>query len=82
MLLGGIMDALKKIWDAWKKYGQIIGDFIGRLVLTVFYFTILLPFGIGVRLFGDPLNVKNHLPAKWIAKESKGPNLKEARRLG
>lgn len=76
------MYLLKKIWEAWKKFGQIIGDFIGRLVLMIFYFTLLLPFGIGVRLFGDPLNIKNPLSYKWVAKESKDSTLEEARRLG
>lgn len=76
------MGVLKKIWEAWKKYGGIIGDFIGRLILMIFYFTIFLPFGIGVRLLADPLNIKNHLSDKWIARQSTNPDLKEARRLG
>ncbi len=45
------------IWSAWKKFGEVIGDFVARVVLTMFYFTVLVPFGIGVRLFGDPLRV-------------------------
>ena len=48
---------LQRIWSAWKKLGQVIGDFIARVVLTVFYFTVFVPFGIGVRLFGDPLGL-------------------------
>ena len=45
------------IWSAWKKFGQAIGDFVARVVLTVFYFTVFMPFGIGVRLFGDRLRL-------------------------
>ena len=76
------MDLINRIWESWKKYGQIIGDFIGRLILMIFYFTILLPFGIAVRLFADPLNIKNPLADKWAARGSKDQDLAEARRLG
>ena len=33
------MSIFSKIWKGWKRFGQIIGDLIGRLVLSVFYFT-------------------------------------------
>ena len=52
------MAILKKIWGAWKRFGQFIGDIVGRIVLTILYFTIVLPFGVGVRLFSDPLKIK------------------------
>ncbi len=48
---------MQRIWSAWEKFGQAIGDFVARVVLTVFYFTVFVPFGIGVRLFGDPLRL-------------------------
>ena len=44
------MEALRKFWHAWKRFGQFMGDLIGRLVLTVFYFTLFMPFGLGVRV--------------------------------
>jgi hypothetical protein len=53
-----MMEFLKKIWAAWKKVGQFIGDMIARVVLTIFYFTIFVPVGIGVRLASDPLRMK------------------------
>ena len=46
------MEALRKFWHAWKRFGQFMGDLIGRLVLTVFYFTLFMPFGLGVRFLG------------------------------
>ena len=49
---------LQIIWSVWKKFGEVIGDFVARFVLTVFYFTVLVPFGIGVQMFGDPLKLK------------------------
>ncbi len=48
----------QRIWSAQKKFGQAIGDIVARVVLTVFYFSIFVPFGVGVRLFIDPLQLK------------------------
>ena len=46
----------QRIWSAQKKFGQAIGDIVARVVLTVFYFSIFVPFGVGV--FSDPLQLK------------------------
>ena len=75
------MRILRKIWDIWLPIGQVIGDFIARLVLMLFYFTILLPFGLGVRLLSDRLDIKGDLPARWLEIAHKEPDLADARRL-
>ena len=75
------MEALKKFWHAWKRFGQVMGDFIGRLVLTVFYFTLFMPFGLGVRFFGDPLAIRASGPSKWLERTTNGLNLDDSRRL-
>ena len=72
---------MQRIWSAWKKFGQAIGDFVARVVLTAFYFTALVPFGIGVRLFGDPLRLK--LPvdgAVWQSRDEVDASLAAGRR--
>ena len=74
------MSIFSKIWKGWKRFGQIIGDLIVRLVLSVFYFTIFLPFGVGVRLFGDPLNINSNNPPKWLEKITHN-QLEDAKRL-
>jgi len=75
------MEALRKFWHAWKRFGQIIGDFVGRLVLTVFYFTLFIPFGLGVRFFGDPLAIRPPNRAKWLERKTNDLSLEDARRL-
>ncbi len=57
-------DFLKRLWDGWMKIATIFGDFMGRLILTVLYFTVVLPFGLGVRLLRDPMGLKNAGPAE------------------
>jgi len=73
-------NAFSKFWIAWKRFGQFMGDVIGRLVLTIFYFTIFLPFGLGVRLFDDRLGIKNGLKPKWLNRKTADLTLYDARR--
>lgn len=75
------MEALRKFWEAWKRIGQFIGDFIGRTVLTVFYFTLFMPFGLGVRLFGDPLAIRPASRTKWVERKTNDLTLEDSRRL-
>lgn len=74
------MAFLKKFWEGWKKFGHFMGDLIGRLVLTLFYFTLFLPFGLIVRFFMDPLHIK-HIPTAWQKRITKDKTIEEARRL-
>ena len=56
---------IKDFWHGWKAFGQFLGDWLARLVLSIFYFTILVPFGVGVRLFSDPLLIKKQPRELW-----------------
>ena len=76
-----MLELLKRVWQLWKRVGQAIGDFIARVVLSVFYFTIFVPFGLGVRLLSDPLGVKAHgNPGWWLDRETRDRALEDARR--
>jgi len=75
------MDFLGRFWQAWKRFGKFVGDFIGRLVLTIFYFTIFLPFGLGVRLLGDPLNIKSNQHIQWLNRSTRDLSMNDVRRL-
>jgi hypothetical protein len=70
-----------KLWHGWKEIAGYIGDFQARVLLTVFYFTVLLPFGLLVRLFGDPLLVRRG-PAKsgWVPRKNCETDLSKAKR--
>ena len=45
-------------WDRWKIIGEVFGDFQGRLFAVLFYFTLFVPFALGVRLLSDPLHLR------------------------
>jgi hypothetical protein len=72
---------LRRFWEAWKRFGHFMGDLVGRVVLTLFYFTIFVPFGLGTRLFGDPLAIKEAAKTpQWLKRETKDLTLEDARR--
>ena len=74
------MSFLKLIWKKWLAFGRVMGDFVARIFMTVFYFTIAIPFGIGVRLFKDPLRLKSSQTG-WLKREDRRETIEEARRL-
>jgi len=75
------MSGLRRLWQSWKRIAQLIGDVIARVVLSVFYFTIFVPFGIVVRLVSDPLMIKGNSPPTWSKRSMADPSLDDARRL-
>ncbi len=56
---------LKRAWEAWKAFGKKIGNFQARVLLTVFYAILMLPFGLAARWFSDPLRIKK-VPDAWL----------------
>lgn len=75
------MGALRKVWDGWVKVGHALGDFIGRLFLTILYFTIVAPFGLITRLFNDPLQIQGEGSPEWFTRGESESTIDEARRL-
>ncbi len=62
---------LKRGWQKWLALSQIAGNFLGRILVSIFYFTLMLPFSLGVTLFGDPLQIKTRRQTHWISRETK-----------
>ncbi len=46
---------LKAAWALWKRVARALGNFQARVWLTLFYFVLVPPFALIVRLFSDPL---------------------------
>ena len=59
------VENLKAVWSAWKRLAKKIGTFQARVLLTVLYVIVVLPFGLIARVFSDSLRIK-HRPAKWL----------------
>ena len=68
-------------WNRLKVIAAILGDVNGRLVLTAFYFTVLMPFGIGSALFSDPLH-KKETTTGWLKREPVSSDVESAKQQG
>ncbi len=73
----------KELWLKWKSLATKIGNFQGRVILTLFYFVFVTPLGLAVRLLSDPLQIKRPQSSTfWQAKTLPEPTLEEARHQG
>ena len=57
--------SIKRGWQAWTRLAHKIGNFQARVLLTILYGVVVLPFGLVVRWFGDPLRIKQR-PVGWL----------------
>lgn len=65
----------------WNKFGHAIGNFNARVLLTVLYSIVILPFGLAVRFASDSLHTKKR-PEGWFDHPASPNTLEEARRQG
>lgn len=76
---------MKEIWDiAWKRFNvntSVVADGNGRFIAILFYFTIMVPFGIISVLTMDPLRIKNK-DSEWLQREPVPTDIKSAREQG
>jgi hypothetical protein len=73
------MNVLKQLWRAWKRIAHKIGNFQSRVLLTIIYFVLVLPFGLCVRFFADSLRTKNR-PTQWLDHPEEAQDLVWARK--
>jgi hypothetical protein len=69
---------------AWKRFTLIttvLGEAQGRFFITAFYYTILVPFGVGSRLFSDPLRRKSP-NTEWHERPAVPTDLESAQQQG
>lgn len=71
---------LRRCWQHWKFIAHKIGTFQSRVLLNVFYLLILMPFGLGVKLFSDPLRLKLQSRSHWLTKDPHVTTCDHARR--
>ena len=69
---------VRRLWQGWKRIGRKIGDVQARILLTIFYFVIVAPFALAVRVFADPLKPKTS--KGWRPRTAGTPAPEQARR--
>jgi len=78
-MLKSLWQGLKHLWEAWKVLARKIGTFQARVLLTVLYGVLVLPFGLAVRLFSDPLRTKKP-PSGWLDRRDESFDMEWARK--
>jgi hypothetical protein len=73
-------EKVRAFWEVWKRFGRFMGNLVTRLILTILYFTVFLPFGIGARLFTDPLQIKSDRRESWNQRQTHDKTLEEVTR--
>lgn len=80
-LLGTIRPALlARAYGPWMKMAEVMGGIMTRILLTVFYFTLLVPFTL-IR-FSDPLRLKlsRDIKSFWVPSRPTETTLERFRR--
>jgi hypothetical protein len=75
------LDTGPGLWNAWKGFSRRMGNYQSRVLMAFIYFVIVLPFGLGVTLLADPLEIKRaKAGSNWQTKEmSLKPSIEDAR---
>jgi hypothetical protein len=74
---------LGRLWQRWTAFAAEMGEFQSRLLMGFFYFFLVTPFGLGVRLLSDMLGQKRpSAPSAWHARDLVSPTLEEVKRQG
>ena len=64
---------LRRRWEAWQAFAGALGSYQSRLLLTLFYFVVVTPFGVLARAFGDPLRLRRVGGSSyWVARDDTG----------
>jgi len=71
----------RRLWEGWKGFAAEMGNYQSRILLAFFYFLVITPFGVLVRLFGDLLKTRSlTYPSFWNNRTTISSGLDEARR--
>ncbi len=71
---------LKRLNAWWMPIAEAISALIGRIVLTVFYLVVALPFGLMARIVVDPLRLRRGGDSAWTPMRERDRSIEEGRR--
>jgi hypothetical protein len=78
---GGFKGRASHGWSRWRELSQKAADFQARIVLTIFYFTLMAPFGVMFGLVKDPLRIKSRPSGSyWLERKPTSESLTDAQR--
>lgn len=73
---------LSKAWRRWLKVAEIVGNIQMIILLSLIYWTLLLPLAVPFRLFADPLVLRDPRRARWITRHQVTDILQSMKKQG
>ncbi len=72
----------KLLWHRWRGFSRKMGSFQSRLMLSFFFFIIISPAALVIKVAGDPLRIKKKKAAEtfWLEKKESAAEIEDYRR--
>lgn len=72
----------KNLWQKWKDFSKRTGSFQSRIILALYFFIIISPFALALKIFSDPLQIKQRASSDsfWLAIKQIKTSLSHSRR--
>lgn len=78
-----VRELLQLTWSRLRIVAEIVGDIEARAIATIFYCSILVPFGLLARFTTDPLQNKYRKDDSfWLARPAVENDIEAAKRQG
>ena len=68
------------VWEHWKQAAHAVGVVQTRLLMIVFFFLVVFPLGLLMRIGSDKLHLKRPSGSSWVPHEHQEPSLESAHR--
>lgn len=72
--------ALLSVWEHWKRTARAVGIVQTRILMVGFYFVLVLPLGLVMRMKGDPLHLNAPKGTNWVPHHDEEVSVESARR--
>lgn len=78
---GGLAGRASLGWSRWQALSKKAGELQARIILTIFYFTVALPFGLALTYLADPLRLREqNRESGWHERQTRDLTLEDAKR--
>ena len=72
----------KRIWHRWTGFSKRMGSFQSRVMLSFFFFALISPAALIIKMLGDPLSIKGKkaMDSYWLARTPSSTEIEDYRR--
>ena len=75
------MNLLKKLWELWKKFGEILGHIMSHILLSLIYFIFVTPISIFYKIFNKQFfRFNNNYNTYWVERKNIDSTLENYRK--